>query len=310
MSHDMPPFVPEGFDLGSGSGMGSGFGSGSGEFAAPDMLMSPDDAIACCESMTGGSNVGCTQKKNDIDDMIISQAGLVECPDFWGVFPYTDAYYFPEVYWPYYYYFNTYGYMYYYYYGYMYYYYGGDMYYYYDMNMYGDDFYVDDYGNVYWYGYRELSAEEGAEGTDSKALAVDGVDSRELGHATYSYSYSFSAWMAMYPYYYNMMYYYYYMPMMYYYSPMEWSYAYDLPSHCIAEWEEFYLEMYAPWYYYDMGYDCYMYGDCGSYSGSGKECTDLDAAELAGLDPLPPGSTCAEIMADPALTGVGCGTFF
>jgi hypothetical protein len=40
-----------------GMGFGSGSGSGSGYLALPDMLMSPEDAIAGCEVLTGGTNI-------------------------------------------------------------------------------------------------------------------------------------------------------------------------------------------------------------------------------------------------------------
>jgi hypothetical protein len=81
-------------------GMGSGSGSG---MMPPDLLMSPADAIAMCEVLTGADTVECTQKKQDVDAAILAQAGMMECPDFYNVFLYNGpGIYFGEEHFPYY----------------------------------------------------------------------------------------------------------------------------------------------------------------------------------------------------------------
>jgi hypothetical protein len=247
-----------------GYGSGSGSGSGSGMPLPPDMLISADDAIAGCESLTGASNIGCMQNKKDIDDKIIAQAGMVECPDPWTVVTTSDPAYFPEVYWPYY----------------------AEMVESGGMSYYA---YMPDTGYNYYAG-----VEMGY--IDGNAFYVDPVtgDPMYTGGSypyfpyiydasmydqprklTHSYSYSGTpaeqtdaGLVEMYPEFYGYYYggatgdYMYYVPTEYFvdddsYLNTELIYAMDLPSHCIAAWEEWYLSAYAPWYYYDFGWDCW-----------------------------------------------------
>merc|ERR1719238_1914319 len=81
-------------------------------------------------------------------------------------------------------------------------------------------------------------------------------------YSMYFYDYYYQPYMYYSYMYYGPVYYMYYIYFMGYdYVDPDLIYAYDLPSHCVKDWEEWYLSMYAPWYYY--GY--YAGGSSGYY---------------------------------------------